>query len=81
VVLVFAAPGPWVISDSESKAESAAKTMPLFSAVVQTFQDDRDKAASAGLRWGRTRLPKHREGRRREFCLSRSLRLKKATGS
>ncbi|HAM36675.1 MAG TPA: hypothetical protein DEB40_01605 [Elusimicrobia bacterium] len=49
VVLVFAAPGPWVISDSESKAESAAKTMPLFSAVVQTFQDDRDKAASAGL--------------------------------
>jgi hypothetical protein len=50
IVLVYAAPGPWVITDSESKAEAAAKMLPGLSFAVQSFQDDRYKAASESLR-------------------------------
>ena len=57
IVLVYAAPGPWVITDSESKAESAAKMLPGLSYAVQSFQDDRYKAAAETLQkyippWG-----------------------------
>ncbi|MBI5241914.1 MAG: hypothetical protein HY926_15685 [Elusimicrobia bacterium] len=50
IVLVYPAPGPWVITDSESKAESAAKMLPGLSFAVQSFQDDRYKEASEKLR-------------------------------
>ena len=50
ILLVFPSPGPWVITDSESKAEAAAKMLPGISFVVQSFQDDRYKAASDTLR-------------------------------
>ena len=49
ILLVYAAPGPWVITDSESKAEAAAKMLPVFSYAVSSFQDDRYKAASDTL--------------------------------
>lgn len=41
IVVVYPSPGPWVIPDPDSKAESAAKTLPGFAAVVQAYQDDR----------------------------------------
>jgi hypothetical protein len=50
IVMVYAAPAPWVIPDSESKAESAAKMLPGLSFAVQSFQDDRYKTASENLR-------------------------------
>ncbi len=50
IVMVYAAPAPWVITDSESKAESAAKMLPGLSFAVQSFQDDRYKEASEKLR-------------------------------
>ncbi len=49
IVVIYPSPGPWVVSESESKAESASMTLPLLSAVVQSYQDSRDKEASAGL--------------------------------
>jgi hypothetical protein len=57
ILLVYAAPGPWVITDSESKAEAAAKMLPGLSYAVQSFQDDRYKAAAETLQkyvppWG-----------------------------
>jgi len=49
ILLVYPAPAPWVITDSESKAEAAAKMLPVFSYAVSSFQDDRYKAASDTL--------------------------------
>ncbi len=49
IVAVYPSPGPWVVSESESKAEAASKTLPLLSSVVQSYQDSRDNAAAADL--------------------------------
>lgn len=49
VLAVYASPGPWVVTDTESKAESAAKTLPLLSSVVQGFQDERNRKEAEDL--------------------------------
>ncbi|MDD5629531.1 MAG: hypothetical protein PHU21_10740 [Elusimicrobia bacterium] len=49
ILLVYPAPAPWVITDSESKAESAAKMLPGLSYAVSSFQEDRYKAAADTL--------------------------------
>lgn len=41
LVVVYPAPGPWVVPEPDSKAASAAKTLPGFSQVVSAFQEDR----------------------------------------
>lgn len=40
VVAVYAAPGPWIVSDPDSKAESAAKILPI-GMLMQAVQEDR----------------------------------------
>ncbi|MFA6004128.1 MAG: hypothetical protein WC881_08670 [Elusimicrobiota bacterium] len=50
VLIIYPATGPWVISESESKAEAAARSLPIFSAMVQSLQEDRDQKASDDLR-------------------------------
>lgn len=40
VVAVYVAPGPWIVSDPDSKAESAAKLLPI-GMLMQTMQEDR----------------------------------------
>jgi hypothetical protein len=49
ILTVYPGPGTWVISESESKAEAAAKSMPLFSTVVESMQDERDRKMSEQL--------------------------------
>ncbi|MCX5797653.1 MAG: hypothetical protein NTY77_19355 [Elusimicrobia bacterium] len=49
ILLVYPAPAPWVITDSESKAEAAAKMLPGISYAVSSFQEDRYKAAADTL--------------------------------
>jgi hypothetical protein len=49
ILMVYPAPAPWVVTDSESKAEAAAKMLPVFSYAVSTFQEDRYKAAADTL--------------------------------
>jgi hypothetical protein len=49
ILMVYPSPGPWVITESESKAEGMAKTLPVFSFVVQSMQDDRYRTASDTL--------------------------------
>lgn len=41
LVVVYPAPGPWVVPEPDSKAATAAKTLPGFSQVVSAFQEDR----------------------------------------
>lgn len=48
VLLVYASPGP-VITESDSKVETAAKIVPGLGLVVQSAQDERDLAASKDL--------------------------------
>ena len=48
VVLVYQSPGPWIIKESDSKAESAAKILPL-GFLVQTVQDDKTLELSQDL--------------------------------
>lgn len=48
VVLVYQSPGPWIVKDSDSKAEAAAKVLPV-GFLVQTVQDDRTLEASKDL--------------------------------
>jgi hypothetical protein len=40
VVAVYPSPGPWIVADPDSKAESAAKLLPI-GMLMQTMQDDR----------------------------------------
>ncbi len=40
VVAVYPAPGPWIVADPDSKAETAAKLLPI-GMLMQTMQDDR----------------------------------------
>jgi hypothetical protein len=49
ILIVYPAPAPWVITESESKAEAAAKMLPVFSYVATNMQEDRFKTASATL--------------------------------
>lgn len=49
-VIVYPSPSPWVIANPDSKAESAAKTMPGLSFVVSSFQEDRSLKESADLK-------------------------------
>ncbi len=49
ILLVYPAPAPWVITDSESKAEAAAKMLPVLGYAVSSFQNDRYKAAADTL--------------------------------
>ena len=50
ITIVYPAPGPWVISESASKVGSIAESLPVFSSVVASLQEDRDKAAAADLK-------------------------------
>jgi hypothetical protein len=61
IVAIYPSPGPWVVSESESKAESASKVLPLLSSMVQSYQDNRDNTAAADLaqyipRWSPEKL-------------------------
>jgi hypothetical protein len=49
VLIVYPSPSPWVIPDPDSKAESAAKTLPGFSFIVQSFQEERSLKESKDL--------------------------------
>ena len=40
IVMVYQSPGPWIIADSDSKAESALKIMPLGT-LLQIMQEDK----------------------------------------
>lgn len=40
VVAVYPSPGPWIVADPDSKAESAAKLLPI-GMLMQTMQEDR----------------------------------------
>ncbi|MEK7388182.1 MAG: hypothetical protein AAB036_00640 [Elusimicrobiota bacterium] len=40
IIMVYQSPGPWIVSDPDSKAESALKLMPLGS-LLQTMQEDK----------------------------------------
>ncbi|MDD5656034.1 MAG: hypothetical protein PHF00_02110 [Elusimicrobia bacterium] len=46
ILAVYPGPGTWVVSESESKAEAAAMSMPLLSTVAQSLQDERDRKMS-----------------------------------
>ncbi|MEK7382072.1 MAG: hypothetical protein AAB262_02170 [Elusimicrobiota bacterium] len=48
VVLVYQAPGPWIIKEADSKAEAAAKVLPM-GFLVQTVQDDKTLELSKDL--------------------------------
>jgi hypothetical protein len=50
IVVVYPSPGPWVIPDPDSKAESAAKTLPGLSQIVGAFQDERGQREAADLK-------------------------------
>lgn len=50
IVVVYPSPGPWVIPDPDSKAESAAKTLPGLSQLVGAFQDERGLREAADLK-------------------------------
>lgn len=45
IVMVFQSPGPWIIADADSKAESALKILPLGN-FLQGMQEDRVNAMS-----------------------------------
>jgi hypothetical protein len=49
VLIVYPSPSPWVIADPDSKAESAAKTLPGLSFIVQSFQEERSLKESKDL--------------------------------
>lgn len=49
ILMVFPSPGAWVVTDSASKADSMAKTLPVLGTVTQGMQDDRYRTASASL--------------------------------
>ena len=54
VVLVYQAPGPWIIKEADSKAEAAAKVLPM-GFLVQTVQDDKTLELSKDLQQYLTR--------------------------
>src|ERR1044072_2547481 len=45
VVLVYQSPGPWIVADPDSKAETARKLLPLWT-FLQGMQEDRINAVS-----------------------------------
>ncbi|MBI5625385.1 MAG: hypothetical protein HY924_16530 [Elusimicrobia bacterium] len=49
-VIVYAAPGPWVTQEDDTKAESAAKILPGVGQFMQSVQDDSDLKTSNDLR-------------------------------
>ncbi len=49
ILIVFPSPGAWVVTDSASKSDSMAKTLPVLGMVSQGAQDERYRTASASL--------------------------------
>lgn len=49
LLIVYPSPSPWVIPDPDSKAESAAKTLPGFSFLVESYQEERSLKESKDL--------------------------------
>jgi len=49
ILMVFPSPGAWVVTDSSSKADSMAKTLPVLGMVTQGAQDERYRTASTSL--------------------------------
>lgn len=70
VVLVYQAPGPWIISEADSKAEAAAKLLPV-GFLVQTMQDDRVLAVSKDMQ---QYLPRLRYGSAFQASLIKALK-------
>ncbi|OGS41147.1 MAG: hypothetical protein A2506_02070 [Elusimicrobia bacterium RIFOXYD12_FULL_66_9] len=70
VVLVYQSPGPWIIKESDSKAESAAKVLPV-GFLVQTVQDDKTLEISRDLQ---QYLPRPRYDQELESALIKTLR-------
>lgn len=70
VVAVYPSPGPWIVADPDSKAESAAKLLPI-GMLMQTMQDDRVLELSKELQ---PYLPRPRYERAFEAALLTELR-------
>lgn len=70
VVLVYQSPGPWIIKESDSKAEAAAKILPV-GFLVQTVQDDKTLELSRDLQ---QYLPRPRYDRALEESLLKTLK-------
>lgn len=70
VVLVAQSPGPWIIKESDSKAEAAAKLLPV-GFLVQTVQDDKTLDISKDLQ---QYLPRPRYDRQLEAALLKTLK-------
>ncbi|HAZ08547.1 MAG TPA: hypothetical protein DCZ01_08525 [Elusimicrobia bacterium] len=70
VVLVAQSPGPWIIKESDSKAEAAAKLLPV-GFLVQTVQDDKTLDISKELQ---QYLPRPRYDRQLEASMLKTLK-------
>lgn len=70
VVAVYPAPGPWIVADPDSKAETAAKLLPI-GMLMQTMQEDRILELSKELQ---PYLPRPRYDRAFEAAYLRELR-------
>lgn len=70
VALVYQSPGPWIINESDSKAESAAKILPV-GFLVQTVQDDKTLELSKDIQ---QYLPRPRYDRALEESLIKALK-------
>ena len=69
VALVYQSPGPWIIKESDSKAEAAAKILPV-GFLVQTVQDDKTLELSKDIQ---QYLPRPRYDRALEESLIKTL--------
>ena len=63
VVMVYQSPGPWIVSEADSKAEAAAKILPV-GFLVQTAQEDRVLTVSKDLQQYLPRPPYAQEVRK-----------------
>jgi len=70
VVLVWQAPGPWIVKDSDSKAESAAKILPV-GFLLQNVQNDKTLEFSKDLQ---QYLPRPRYDRQLADSLIKTLK-------
>ncbi len=70
IVMVYQSPGPWIIADSDSKAESALKIMPLGT-FLQTMQEDKINELSKEIQ---PYLPRPRYGAALEGALIEALK-------
>ena len=70
IVMVYQSPGPWIIADADSKAESALKIMPLGT-LLQTIQEEKINELSKEIQ---QYLPRPRYGAALEGALIEALK-------